>query len=467
MGPGSGTKRDVTVQRSRLGKFAMKIRRFIALACNGISAVKLVRIGGTAVMQYGDEAMGVSDHMLMLRRRAVASAIARGAKGKELDLLAMGEDNGRSLIDPAYRAHSAPISRWVEAVWGGWIPLHTMENAAARARSRLAAAKRPRAAVSGPAAATVATAARIGWRLQGADTLVSDTGRLFDLSLDPPVTRDEVHKAVRRWRWGRNVDKHPSLAQGDADGEKALKPIKALLSDRARHGGWGRGQQAALRSAVVNGQWPQIRLHAAGFIEDPACQYCLHAASNEGMVAPAGSLLHRVTNCPLVAAIVRGAIGVAWHHFRARRREARRALGVDGDDAGDDPMAVVQQTRYSESERHWRHRQGDCQQDDGNDTAADVHRLACVGPPRCNGDAERAHADVEHHAKIPEGTTASPHGAETSRTKIGCGGGVTWGNRKGWMRPLLRIAGYTARQATLEVVATVGRARSRTAIVLA
>ena len=41
--------------------------------------------------------------------------------------------------------------------------------------------------VSGPAAAFVATLARLGWRRAGGSTLLDDVGRTIELSLDPPA----------------------------------------------------------------------------------------------------------------------------------------------------------------------------------------------------------------------------------------------------------------------------------------
>ena len=53
------------------------------------------------------------------------------------------------------------------------------------------------AMVKGPAAAVVATAARIGWQVLNATQILTDVGHMLDLRLDPPKVVDEhVFKAV-------------------------------------------------------------------------------------------------------------------------------------------------------------------------------------------------------------------------------------------------------------------------------
>ncbi len=343
VGLGAGVRRNAQVQRSRFGKFTQKIRRILALACSGISAARLIQTGGAAVMNFGDDATGVSDSVLLRRRRAVAAAVSRRGKGKDLDVvLAMSDEKSRGGIDPAFNAHTAPIVRWAEAVWGGWIRTQALAKAVDRAKAKLARAKNPWGLVAGPAAATVATAARLGWQLHGAEVMITDRGRRIDLTLDPPVVvKKEVEAAVRRWRWARIVAKHPQLQGGDADGEAAFKPLRSLLRDGARNGAWGPAQQSALRSAITHGQWPQARLRAAGLVDNADCQYCASTASHPGVLPPSGTAVHRVLDCPVVAAIAKGVVGARWRGHRATRSRARQLLGITTHDAGDDPQPIV------------------------------------------------------------------------------------------------------------------------------
>ena len=83
---------------------------------------------------------------------------------------------------------------------------------------------------------------------------------------------------------------------------------------------WGTRERAALRSAVANRQWPQVRPHAAGLAESAACQLCdrsgawhLDPPAGDGgwpggvlgagsppttaPAVPTGTLLHRVWEC--------------------------------------------------------------------------------------------------------------------------------------------------------------------------
>ncbi len=132
---------------------------------------------------------------------------------------------------------------------------------------------RPWAAVNGPAAATVATAARLGWNFINGHSVTTDDGKTLNFELDPPtVIKKEVDAAVRRWRWARVVGKNLALAGGAADGEQVLGPIRRLLSPAARNAQWVLVYQAALRSAVTNGQWPQARLAAAGLVDADGCE---------------------------------------------------------------------------------------------------------------------------------------------------------------------------------------------------
>ena len=83
---------------------------------------------------------------------------------------------GRASADPAVQAHTDVIGMWAEAAWGGWLPKKSMNIAIADATRRLAVAKRPWAAVRGPAGSFVATCARLRWTVADAFTLHTDDG---------------------------------------------------------------------------------------------------------------------------------------------------------------------------------------------------------------------------------------------------------------------------------------------------
>ena len=75
---------------------------------------------------------------------------------------------------------------WALAVWETWFPPAMMEQLMNTAISTLKNAKRVWAKVKGPAAAVVATAARIGWQVVSASQVITDLGDVLNLRLDQP-----------------------------------------------------------------------------------------------------------------------------------------------------------------------------------------------------------------------------------------------------------------------------------------
>ncbi len=313
VGVAAGARRVTVVQRQRWRALCGRLHRLAVLRSHGVSVATLFRTGINAAFTYGDDVMGVSDDVLDKRRRTVASAVSAGAQGKSVDaVLALADDRPGQSLDPAYDAHRLPIARWAEAVYSKWADRNAMRDAMERERTRLTRARRPWAAVRGPAGAVLATAERIGWRFVDAEHLVTDRGRLFDLTADPPcVVAREAHEAVARWRW-RRLCLSSGCPGGDdhEGGAVCLAVARAMLRPAARSGSWTAAHQAALRSALVNGQWPQYRLYKAGMVDSPFCQLCaMCGISREGagdhlLVAepPLGTTLHRLASCIVAAA---------------------------------------------------------------------------------------------------------------------------------------------------------------------
>ena len=72
--------------------------------------------------------------------------------------------------------------------------------------------KDPWDVVAGPAAATLATVKRLGWRMPLGHIMTDDHGTTFDLRLDPPiVVQAAVYASVRRWRLRRIVSRHGKM----------------------------------------------------------------------------------------------------------------------------------------------------------------------------------------------------------------------------------------------------------------
>ena len=321
VGMASGVRRNVQVQTGRLTAFRAKLSKFAALARSCISAARLFRTGGAASFTYGDDVTGVSAETLLKRRRMVASAFAPPTGGRDLDLaLLLADSSERQHLDPAFAAAALPIGRWAEAVYAGWCPAPLLHASMAHAKRRILSTWRPWALVCGLAAATVASAQRIGWEVHDAASMTTDLGMRLDLTLDSPsFVCAEVHASVTRWRL-RNIEaNHPHLrneiSHTQTDDRSrysattcmglAIAPVRKLLQVASRTKEWTAAHQAALWSAVVNTQWPQARLHAAGMVEQPDCQLCaaagiVHSAANpRSLLAepPRGTLLHRLTAC--------------------------------------------------------------------------------------------------------------------------------------------------------------------------
>ncbi len=197
----------------------------------------------------------------------------------------------------------SPSARWAEAIWCGWLPRPMMGLLIRAAKASLTTSARPWASVKGPAGAAVASAARLSLHFNDARELVTDRGRVLRLDVDSPaVVKREIAKAVRRWRWRRIELKHPHL---DSNGEgrgACIAPVRRLLRATGSTVLWNAAHRAALRSAIVNTQWPQQRLADAGIVDDARCQTCMaQALMIEAHEVAAGTLIHRVSECPVTS----------------------------------------------------------------------------------------------------------------------------------------------------------------------
>ncbi len=315
VGVAGGARRVTVVQKQRWKALCGRLHRLAILSKYGVSVANLFRTGVSAAFTYGDDVIGVADDVLERRRRTVAAAVSAGAQGKSVDaVLALADDRPDQSLDPAYDAHKLPIGRWAEAMFSRWAKREAMEDTMRRERARLAKARRPWGAVRGPAGAVLATAERINWRFVDARRLVTDTGRTLDLTADPPcVVVREVHDAVARWRWKRLCLSAGCPGGDDHDGGLlCLNVARRMLRPASRSKVWTAAHQAALRSALVNGQWPQHRLYKAGMVDTPFCQLCAlcgvpREGAGEHLVMaepPMGTTFHRLATCVITAATV-------------------------------------------------------------------------------------------------------------------------------------------------------------------
>ena len=306
-GLGGGVRRNAGVAKTRLVAFKRRRGRFRSLRRAGVRVDRLVRTGGTAALSFGQAVVGVSPAMLLQQRRAVASATVASAGGGDLDITLMMADGGsRGCADPAFAAHVDPVWHWTMAVWEQWLPIRAMQQLVAGASRRLSQAKHPWGVVRGPAAAFVASVQRLGWTVHTAVEVCTDSGVTLRLCLGSPAfVKHAVVESVRRWRWRRVAAQLPSLDAGGTGAGAIMQPIYKLLEPaRSSPGLWGPQQRAALRSAVTNRQWPQVRFAAAGFSSSNECQFCAadaQACALPVTPSPPGTLTHRLWSvCPTI-----------------------------------------------------------------------------------------------------------------------------------------------------------------------
>ena len=112
-----------------------------------------------------------------------------------------------------------------------------------------------------------------------------------------------VVQAVRRWRWRRIEFRHPSLGQGEGGYGAHFLPLAKLCYPLKATGHWSYAHAGALRSAVTNRQWTQIRVCKASFSQDRCCQLCVaYGLVDSGSSDPKylGTITHQLWTCPVL-----------------------------------------------------------------------------------------------------------------------------------------------------------------------
>ena len=303
---GGGKSRHAALQRQRLQSFRVrrvqfqKVRRLAGARRTGA----VLRSGGTAALTYGQATVGVACSTLLTQRRAVAAAYSRGGCPGDLDLtLVLADGPAQGGADPAFAAHVDVLGLYADAVWGNWLPLVALRGLFARSLARMDGKASPWGTVRGPIGATLAAAARLGWKLEAPTVVVDDLGHRVDLAVDPPaLVRQLVRAAVRRWRWRRLELRHPYIAKGRGGYGPFIQPLLRLL-DAPPGPEWGPAQQGALRSLIAGRQWPQARRFQAGFTVTRNCQLCVRGGLCEDSSTDPrflGTLMHRCWTCPML-----------------------------------------------------------------------------------------------------------------------------------------------------------------------
>ena len=314
---GAGRVRNAQVQHSRLVAFVNRRGRFRRLRrAIGAKRTHLVlRTGGVESLVYGQANTGVSNATLLAQRRAVAAVtVDHGAGDLDLTLImAEGSPNGK--IDPAFAAHASPIGKWAEAVWSCWLPIPALRRLVLLAVRRLQNRQSPWAMVKGPAAAFVASAWRLGWTVHSFDDVTTDIGTHLNMYRFSPIEmKEEVDRAVRRWRWRRVEVRVPSLSSARGGFGAFVHPVFKMLQASGTSPEWGPKQQGGLRSTLTNRQWPQSRLWTAQMVATRNCKLCVahgFCSVDEDDPRYAGTLTHRIWTCPVMQS-ERGRLVPKW-----------------------------------------------------------------------------------------------------------------------------------------------------------
>ena len=300
----NGKVRNTAVMKKRLKAFRERKVRFQKLRrAKGFSAsATVLRSGGIASMVYGQGNTGVANSTLHTQRQSAAAAVSRRGAG-DLDLtLMMADASFSGMADPAFAAHLSTIGLWAEAVWESWMPRSALQRMVEAAKTRAAGSKASMwSTVTGPAAAFVASASRLGWAITDATKIVTREKVELDLCRDSPaMVKYHTKRAVWQWRWGRLESKLPSLKQGEGGHGLHVQPLFSLLKSKRASENWDRQQRGALISSVINRQWTQARLFSAGMADNMACRLCVA----KGLCSPdsqdprfRGTAVHRLFTC--------------------------------------------------------------------------------------------------------------------------------------------------------------------------
>ena len=299
---GGGRRRSVVVPNSRLKSLRCRLGRLQVFRTVGGNSAAYVRAAAIPAVTYGAEVMGVADSQLQNIRSAIARAAAPPTGGKNAGFIFHALEADGQTCDPAIVIHALAIGAWACAWWDNWIPQDALMHAYCAADTRIAATcKSPWQTVTGPVAAVILTARRIGWEFSSPRTLRDDVGRTWDLLRESPAAvKHAVAGSVRRWRFRRIVTQFPAAYPLDGTHEEAATIVvdlsaalgslfKACSHKRSEAIDevpmWDAGCRPWLMSARTGGQWPQARRAAVkAWDADPRCQLCF---------AQTGTLIHR------------------------------------------------------------------------------------------------------------------------------------------------------------------------------
>ena len=186
-----GISRVTKTQTKRRAAVKKRTWRYHVLGSKGFSRTALARATVVPATTYGCEVVGYSDSALGKLRRVALATVASSTAGGHMDAEWAARDGASGKLDPAFAAHAQPIVTLAEAWWSHWRSHDALRAAHVCVTSTLrrkAASKRsPWSLVTGPTAAAVITAARLGWSFESADVIITDDNQRIELGADPPA----------------------------------------------------------------------------------------------------------------------------------------------------------------------------------------------------------------------------------------------------------------------------------------
>ena len=316
-----GRRRSTRTLQGRLKDLRRRMPRIRAFRCAGGNATLYARTAALPATTYGIEVQGMADTQLLQLRRLVANAMSPPTAGRNPILVHFVAAATGTDADPALLAHTLPICRWALAWWEAWVSQDALRQAFKVCQARMSRTTGWNT-VTGPTAAAIRTAARIGWRFADPTSMYDDLGVCWRTLQDSPAAiAQAVQRSVRRWRFNSIVRDTPSINPCCEDESHMLLDV----SDAIRplfgkgHGSktvpqWQSRDRPWLISASTGGQWTQTRKAAVRTWEiDQNCQLC-HAA--------AGTLEHR-HSCKTILPLK------GWGDLPARAQRFNNMLGDD------------------------------------------------------------------------------------------------------------------------------------------
>ena len=280
----AGGRRPTKIVKNRIGAVKRRLPRYQALRRGGAKTIGIAKTGAAPALLFATRTLGAPDNVFQQVRANVARAAGLGKNMSSAALgLAIRDGEKAKKTDPAHEMSVGPVVAFATAVWEKSIPFSWLSSAVSAATEAVAKQTRSWKNCKGPIEGMVRTLRRIGWQAASARSIIDDKGATIDLfGVAPSDVGRLVEKGTTRWIW-----KQLALETGDvslADGPR-LPPLHRLTYGKSS---LDPRQKGCVLSTVVGTQWPQQRLHKAGFVESPDCVLCSGGP---------GTLLHRHALC--------------------------------------------------------------------------------------------------------------------------------------------------------------------------